>query len=423
VPRAWLDLAHLARAKRGIPIGAGNLGLVRSTGTRSGPGDTDLDGIPNTLDVDDDGDRILDDYDRASRRLRSAAAPRAAFPDGSFISLGTSLAQPFEPPVNWAVNVNGGSTDADLATVQRANGNLYVIWTGLDEGTGELDCGVLVYCRAGGTGGLLAEQDPFATPRPFPACCDPDQDGLGTLTGVDAGGAGPGSQIFRMSLSHGTTTEQIRPGDVLIEKGSVGGVPQESAATLGFVFATYPVFAGYDDGEGHADRFAYPPSEACRAAPGACAVPVSAGPGGQIALRLSVWRPQRPRVEGEPGSGPWMDVGQLAYAIGLTKPSGGIAYCPRSSYTQTDPALTAMTTAVNLPNFVPNDTVWLDGAGDRPSDAANTFTVTLDVTGCHAALGIPLQRGIPLQLYAVPIHDGQANAFASSSAQFVQTQP
>ena len=62
-----------ARAKRGVPIGAGRVGLVRTKlPRRGGPGDRDLDGIPNGIDVDDDGDLILDGYDRPATASSSA---------------------------------------------------------------------------------------------------------------------------------------------------------------------------------------------------------------------------------------------------------------------------------------------------------------------------------------------------------------
>src|SRR6187402_2790036 len=74
-----VDGSLRARARKGVPIGAakgaGKAGLVRSKHAKGGaPGDSDLDGIPDTLDIDDDGDLILDDYDRSTRRVTQAAS-------------------------------------------------------------------------------------------------------------------------------------------------------------------------------------------------------------------------------------------------------------------------------------------------------------------------------------------------------------
>ena len=59
-----------ARARAGVPIGAGMLGMVRSrpTGPAGAGRDQDRDGIPGRWDVDDDGDRVLDTRERRAPR-------------------------------------------------------------------------------------------------------------------------------------------------------------------------------------------------------------------------------------------------------------------------------------------------------------------------------------------------------------------
>ena len=127
--KKWIDPGLSARAKKGVPIGAGRVGLVRTKlPRRGGPGDRDLDGIPNGIDVDDDGDLILDGYDRPATASTSAdlsqGAHLSSFPDGTSLHLTTML--------GWtpygAVNVNGGSTDEQLAAVQRDGGVLGIEW-------------------------------------------------------------------------------------------------------------------------------------------------------------------------------------------------------------------------------------------------------------------------------------------------------
>src|SRR4051794_6014720 len=65
--RRFQDRGRTARARKGVPLGARSLGLVRtaSTGTTGRGRDTDRDGVPNTFDVDVDGDRILNNVDPA----------------------------------------------------------------------------------------------------------------------------------------------------------------------------------------------------------------------------------------------------------------------------------------------------------------------------------------------------------------------
>jgi hypothetical protein len=76
--RRWIAARYVARARKSVPIGAGKFGRVRSKPPRSRvPGDLDRDGVPNPLDIEDDGDKTLDNLDRTPRgrvRARSAQA-------------------------------------------------------------------------------------------------------------------------------------------------------------------------------------------------------------------------------------------------------------------------------------------------------------------------------------------------------------
>jgi hypothetical protein len=86
LPRKRVDGTRWARAKRGVPLGAGNFGLVRSKAPRQPPlADRDADGVPNPLDIDDDGDRVLDRYERAEARVTAAQAI------GSFLGVVTAV--------------------------------------------------------------------------------------------------------------------------------------------------------------------------------------------------------------------------------------------------------------------------------------------------------------------------------------------
>jgi hypothetical protein len=59
-----LDPKRQARAKRGVPIGAGNFGVVRSKPPRKAPpGDLDADGVADPLDIDDNGNLVIDQYE------------------------------------------------------------------------------------------------------------------------------------------------------------------------------------------------------------------------------------------------------------------------------------------------------------------------------------------------------------------------
>ena len=406
---AWADAARSAQARDGVPIGAGNFGLVRSTRTDgAGVGDSDLDGIPEPLDIDDDGDLILDGYDSPAQAR--AAQAGGSFPDASRLGIHTQLLV-FDFPPLGPVNVNGGSSDAQITEAQTLYGQLAFFWFA-DDGSAELDCGSLIYCSAGGTGRIPPPQGSIFRSQglPFPECCDSDGDGLGSLTQAGpARGFGPGSGA--MGLWHGATIDQIDSGDVLISRGTSNGVPFESPKTVGFVFSTPPVLAAYDDGQGNAATFAYP-----RPSP-TPDTPVKAGPGGDLLLSLALWRPQRERLADEPGSGRWMDIGHLVYYVDVFVSETEGAYCPLGSLSTTDPELTP-TQVTHSPGIEAG--AFIDLASDQPPNPVNTVAFTLNLTQCLASKGVTLDAGetARVNFHAVAVGAGGQRSETRSDVPF-----
>ncbi len=73
--RTWVDTTHTAQAKNGVPIGAGNFGFVRSARTDGAAiGDLDRDGIPDALDIDRNGNLILNNLDASPSGLSARDA-------------------------------------------------------------------------------------------------------------------------------------------------------------------------------------------------------------------------------------------------------------------------------------------------------------------------------------------------------------
>ena len=168
--------------RSGVPIGAGNFGLVQSKPPKGAPrGDLDFDGITASLDVDDDGDLILDNFDRKSAKPSASPAAKASqFADGSYMNVNTQCSVPGQ--LTLPVNANGGSTNAQIAAAQQETERMGFSFEGIDDGTGELDCGALVYCSRGGTGQLVPHVGTGTqAPQDFPECCDADGDGFGLL--------------------------------------------------------------------------------------------------------------------------------------------------------------------------------------------------------------------------------------------------
>lgn len=417
LPSRLRNATRTARARHGVPIGARNFGRVRSRHARGGvPGDLDLDGIPDRLDIDDDGDRILDALDRST--AARAAQAESTFHVFSDLSLG----------LEWTVNHDAGSTDAEIDAALPTFGILQIVI--LPGDSAELDCGGanqtpprpegLIYCRPHSSGGIGAiggncQNCLFATtPVLFPDCCDPDGDGFGALTplGPPAPGAGP---VGGMGITPNATTAQIGTGDVLIQWIATGvpasQCPPPSASctsfpsTLEFVFATVPALRSLSDGHGPAVTVSYPVPKAQPGreiehpgGPGtqSSPFPVKADPStGDVTVTLRFWRPQRRPMPAEPGySDPptaWTDIGGLAYTAAI-----GGGRCPQSAFSEAsppDPNLTPSTPDSAPKVFNNGRGGFIDRALDKPASSANTLTYRLNLTRCLAANGLSFNSG------------------------------
>jgi hypothetical protein len=415
LPDGQVDGKRRARAKKGAPIGAGNFGRVRSRRTHGGvPGDRDLDGIPDFLDVDDDGDRVLDDLDLSTTgRTAQIAQAEDAFHVWSELTL--TLGQ--------TVNHNAGSTDAEIDATLPSLGFLNII---LADDSVELDCGGanqspprlegLIYCSLGGTGWIVPpgpeSQPPVpGQPQPFPGCCDPDGDGFGTLTAEGPPAPGTGG-LGGMALYHGATSAQIATGDVLLQWAASGipasqcPPPSASCASfpsmLRFVFATVPTLVSYSDTVGNCAKVSGTPGNCATefsyaaADPDPGPFPVAADPStGDVVVTLTFWRSQRRPIPGEPGySDPptgWTDIGGLAYASSV-----GADVCPQDAFSEADPpdANLVPATPDSAPKVFNNDRGgFMDQASDQPADPANTFTYRLNLTRCLEANGLSFESG------------------------------
>jgi hypothetical protein len=268
----------------------------------------------------------------------------------------------------------------------------------------ELDCKGLVYCSTEGTGRVPVNRNPPEGPR-FPECCDPDGDGFGSL--ATAPDLPVGAQS--LTLLHGATTAQIGTGDVLIQRVTRGGVESQFPSSVQFVFATGSALVSYADTAGDSATVPYPVAgpDPGPAGPGTNDNPFPAAPGadGNVVLTLTFWRPQRRPIPPEPGA--WTDIGGLTYTTQLS----GVGFvCPQSSLSETDSELAPASSPVLHTGGGLSDL-----APDRPANAANTFTYTLNVTQCLASMGRSWAQGETLGLGFVGVSEldrvGQGVAF------------
>lgn len=346
----WLNAKRRAVARGGVPVGAGNFGFVRVGGARAAQADADngadgdADGVPDEMDAAPSGGLLLTNVD--------PNAPEA--PLGLFSQLHLALAETLN------TNANPGLTAATIdAGVAR---NVALRFRIKGEGA-RLDCGGLPYCTAGGTGKLL--QGPKGDPSApaFPECCSPDESGAGLMTS---------STSFPGEFFLGPGTAAVGTGDTFVERGD----GHEASDTLGFVFRTNPALKSFTS-DATSTTVGYPATFGGPGSPGqGFVVP------GDAPIALTMWRPQRPSLPGEPAG--LVDLGHLRWQVFVL--SLGPAPAPGS------PPGPPLPGGGACPN--PSD----DTADDAPADPANTFTVTFDLPGCLASFGRTWASGDQMQV-------------------------
>ena len=374
----------LVRARRGKPIGAGRFGRVRSRDVRDPlPADGDGDGIRVVLVVDDDADRILDSVVSASERARATQVPES-FGVHTRLSL----------TIDQTANANAtGLGDAQIDAALRGGSDLLLQVLPSDPlpNSPELDCGGsiqdpprpigLIYCRSheppsNGTGRVLVGPD---AGKPFPDCCDLDDDGLGKLT-ADTGPLGEPQTA--MTLHHGAASDEIKTGDVMIQRVVRDGVETAFLAALHYVFASVPAVKSYRGETGSTKAVEYPYTAGTG---GPAPFHVADGPDNDddVEVTFTFWRPQRAPVAGWGETAEWMDLGRQRYEVQVEY-SG--RRCPQSAFSENDDTI-----ALNTQEF--EGLGFTDLTDDQPASSGNTFTFTLNLSQCLERNGFSFEPG------------------------------
>ena len=309
-----------AKTTRGVPIGAGRLGLQKASasagvrtaqqeGTIPAGTDPDRDGLPSSIDVDDNGNGVLDNQD----------ASQAPTSDGIFASMALT-------PRDSGVNLNAtGVTDAQIdANVSGDQGFSVTFYFSVPPdrpvASGAwVDCGSLPYCNTtSGTalvGGLSESSGSLPRGslwRSYQPDGNPQGNGLERLSRS-------GGTAWAMGLVPKATTAQLSPGDVYnVNFRGTSGTTVSTVALPSYP-VTVPAVKTVSTG-GSTTTLTYGDPGAPGTNDGT-AIPLSAGGD----LSMVYWRPQR---RGVPGAGeqPLMDMGRLHYTItvgGLRVPDGG----------------------------------------------------------------------------------------------------
>jgi hypothetical protein len=381
VPARFRDAARVATAVGGVPLGNGrNFGLVSTTvRSAAGPGlDQDGDGVPDALDIDENGDLVLNALDRS--RASGLPAPDGPPPPPSPLA---NFSQLFLS-VDQTVNADAAAvTESDIDRVVADRMSLVFLNVPPDT---DLDCGALSYCSAGGTGLAQPTTGLPGPGDPFPACCDVDGDGVGTM---------PRNASNEFRLDPHATSSQIGSGDTFILRQTTDGVVSTVPEALNFVFNTVPAVQSWQDGAGGTGTITYP---AAADAPGSQGNPIVVGVdgNGHYVLTLTLWRPQR-RAIADAGEGTgYVDIGGLDYEGNVPQVPGQAPdthqapQCAAAALATTDAHLT-------IADFGPGGHL-TDAAPSIPADPANTLTFTVDLTTCVALKGGTLSSGDVLNM-------------------------
>lgn len=390
---------YTVAAKSGRPVGAGKLGRVKVGNGKSalkgydGVGyDTDLDGVPNVFDIDDNGNLILDNVDRTGRtgilarrafaRQAICPAPPAALTPGCIPPTpggggsGTSpTATEFRMFSNFKLtnttNINlylGGTTAAVQPLIDAAFPSTLTLATQIVGATsGTLDCLGNTYCAPHVTAGVT-----------YPLVNGAAATFAGTALGISNGTTNDAQ------ITPGASTSDIGSGNAFIENAGGAAYP----GVLNFVFNTAPAVYAYQTTVSAAEQvITYDPvtGRATGNIGMDPATPITVGSDGVITLKW--WRPQRPAVSGEASATGWIDIGGLQYtadAPNAPKSATGVPIgtgpgnCALTSYSNPVSNGTAFTNGGTAGVQDPA----LDAATNPAAPTANLLQFTVNAKTC-----------------------------------------
>ncbi|MDP9344809.1 MAG: hypothetical protein M3P44_03655 [Actinomycetota bacterium] len=380
--------------KAGAPLGAGNLGLVRMAATAKGraraaaagasgglPGaDLDGDGVPNTFDADDNGNKTLDGVDPVTARTSTA---------GLFSDVQVMMAR--------SLNANAGGigrAQVDAFVKNNTSLNFYLdpaYARGATISSVDVDCGTLAYCRPGDGYATMGDggNSPTGVQNQPWISLDENHDGFPDVPVNQNGGDRSHGEVHSIEIKPDATTADLHSGDLFQLRFTTPGGVVTVPTALSFFFVSSPALASYDGGAGTVN-IPYPATDSTA---GSDANPLQMS-GDQITLTF--WRPQRAGIGAEPD---FVDMGHLRYGIPVAVGNRELG-CGASRFWGLSPRLAP---APGASDDIYNQLFPLqDSAGDAAPDASNTLKLTFDIGGCMRANGIdPTGQQIRLPIEAV----------------------
>jgi len=349
-----------AAATNFVPVGLAKLGLGGATlsstkefSTLADPGaDSDLDGLVDALDIDDNGNGIIDNYDPSSSSSSSSDTFKV------FSNLKLDLSESLN--LHATGSLSSAAIDAALQSVQ----SLAIQVAGSTGETTELDCGTLGYCSAGGTGQNNSQPFPGAAGGTF----DPDSDGFGTIVRG-------GTNDFQLQTR--ATSAAIGAGDSMIQRvTATDGAERQIPGVLNFVFNSTPALKAIAVNGNAGQTINYTTTPRLGSRQNCIQAPAS----GDVILTITGWRPQRPGVASA-GEGAFVDIGNSLITIDI----------PNAPVTSgsTAPGTNGPGNCVTSAYSVPSDTnLTVSGSGlqdakaDTTASATNTYNFVVNITSC-----------------------------------------
>jgi hypothetical protein len=346
------DFAPVGLAKLGLGGGGGATAKENSSTLAEAGADTDLDGLVDALDIDDNGNGVIDNYDSSTQAPTSNDAFKV------FSNLKLELSESLN--LHATGSLSSAAIDAALQSVQ----TLAIQVAGGTGETNELDCGTLGYCSAGGTGRSNNQPFPGAPGGTF----DSDSDGFGTIT------RGPTNDF---QLQTRATSAAISAGDTMIQRVTAAdGSERQIPGVLNFVFNSTPALKTIAVNGNGAQTIDYTVTPRLGSRQNCIQAPAS----GEVILAITGWRPQRAGVTAA-GEGAFVDIGRSLVTIdipngpvtsGSTSPgTNGPGNCASAAYSvPSDPNLTVSGNGLQ------------DGIADTAAVNTNTYSFAVNVSSC-----------------------------------------
>ncbi|MCO6431573.1 MAG: hypothetical protein J5J00_11990 [Deltaproteobacteria bacterium] len=357
------------------PLGAGKFGLVlnpvgadalakraKKVGVRAEDDelgeDLDSDGIPDLLDIDDDGDLELDIVDEVQHAQTDFNA---------------EIASTLRLELSNSLNINVGSpTDSQVDSLIQSNLFLLMLLQNNSNGATvssvNVDCGSLSYCSSSGTAIIQMDNPPITNGSVW-SDYDPEGDGFPNLFVTEG-------RMPEINIKPQATRSQIGTGDTIFFRINTSNGNQILPAVLPFVFSTAPALKEYSSGGSNPVTISYPVDASLGS--GTSGNPIVLG---AQQVTLTFWKPQRSAIDGAETPG-YIDMGGLNYGVYLSpQGSTSVLTCELSDYSNLSSTLQTLS-AVNGAQAM------VDTAADVTASASNTLTFTLDIGACLTRQGV-----------------------------------